>query len=399
MRIPLIISILLIFQLSPFGQEKRVDIDSIRLELLLKTSKSDSAGKNYQSALKHLSQYLHLKDSLLNVTKQRQLKQLELQYQTAQKDHQIQAGGKNINLLTAQNKLINNNLQQAKFIRNIVIGVAAIAAIMCIISYLQYRLKQRANLRLQLQEKAINQKNDLLQNIAGQKDNLLEEKELLIKEIHHRVKNNLQVVISLLNTQSAYLNDPQASAAIRQSQHRMQSISLIHQKLYQSESRALINIKEYTSELVQYLQQSFYTSGRITFKLDVADIELDVLRAVPLGLILNEAITNAIKYAFPTNTGGNIEITLSCTEGQQLKLSVTDDGQGLPPTLSVDLCKSLGINLIKGMCKQIGGKLAIQNKKGVMVTIAFPMDAAWANDVLNDEISPSGEETRLHKTA
>lgn len=395
MRTPFIIIIFLTFQLTALGQAPRMASDSARLNLLLKTSHADSARNNYTAALKHLHQYEQLKDSILEVAKQQQSANLNRKYQTAKKDLEIRSGEKNINLLTNQNRLMNNNLQQVRSIRGIIIAVTIVAALLLILTYFQYRIKQRTNLRLQLQEKAISQKNDLLQHMAAQKDTLLEEKELLIKEIHHRVKNNLQVVISLLNTQSAYLNDAQASAAIRQSQHRMQSISLIHQKLYQSESRALINMKEYTQELVQYLQQSFDTANRIAFKLDIADIELDVLRAVPIGLILNEAITNAIKYAFPNDGWGNIEVTLSCTAGQQLQLSVSDDGQGLPPGFNIDLCRSLGINLMKGMCKQISGQLGINHQHGVSVTIAFPMDGVVNDDTPNDEITSFGDANKL----
>jgi two-component sensor histidine kinase len=392
-----LLSTILFFILLPatYGQTHSPATDSLRLNQLLKTSHADSARKDYLSALKHLSQFYHLKDSMLKAASKRQLNQLNKQYQTASKDQQIQLGEKNINLLTTQNRLMTQNLQQAKSIRNIIMVVAIVAALLLALSYYQYRIKKKVNLRLQLQQKAISQKNDLLQQTAGQKDILLDEKELLIKEIHHRVKNNLQVVISLLNTQSAYLNDPQASAAIRQSQHRMQSISLIHQKLYQSESRALINMPDYTRELVQYLQQSFDTAGRITFKLDIADIELDVLRAVPVGLIMNEAITNAIKYAFPLGNGGCITVELSSNYSGDLKLSVTDDGIGLPPGFNIDLCKSLGINLIKGMCRQISGQLAMQGKNGLVVAIEFPMKHEFSLAVPDDEISSLGDNPQM----
>ena len=364
-----------------YGQQPVSINDSVRLRSLLQQSHADSLRRDYLSALRHLNQYLRLKDAVLESAKKRQVDQLQRQYQTVKKDLVIRSQEKNIHLLTTQNSLMNKNLLQSRAIRNIVILVAIAAAVLLGISLLQYRQKKIANLRLEKQQAAINETNDSLDHLAQQKDLLLEEKELLIKEIHHRVKNNLQVVISLLNTQSAYLNDPRASAAIRQSQHRMQSISLIHQKLYQSESRALINMKEYTQELVQYLQQSYNTGSRISFKMRVADIELDVLRAVPIGLILNEAITNAIKYAFPANGTGYIEVELTCTEENLLKLMVTDNGSGLPPGIDIDLCKSLGISLMKGMCKQVSGQLAIQNKKGVSVMIQFPIDNPSNDDI------------------
>ncbi|MDN3582392.1 sensor histidine kinase [Mucilaginibacter flavus] len=376
MRIVLAIGLLLCLQVTASAQVLKTDAGAARLKLLLNASHTDSLHKNYQSAIHHFIQYRQLKDSLLNITSQGQIKKLKQLYQTAKKDNEITVREKNIDLLTGQNKLTDINLSQTRAIRTIIFIVALITALLLPIGYLSFRLKKRANARLQEQEKAINQKNEALQQLAAQKDNLLDEKELLIKEIHHRVKNNLQVVISLLNTQSAYLNDPHATSAIRQSQHRMQSISLIHQKLYQSESRALINMREYTHELIQYLRQSFDDAARIHFNIDIADIELDVLKAVPIGLILNEAISNAIKHAFPADGSGRIDIELSCAGDQQLNLSVADNGKGLSPGFNIDLCKSLGINLMTSMCRQLNGQLSVKNKNGVSIAITFAGDTS-----------------------
>jgi two-component sensor histidine kinase len=374
MRILLTIILCWSLRLVAFAQEPIGRNDSTRLHFLLQKSQTDTTQNDYLSALKYLKAYHHVKDSILEVSKKRQISELELKYQTVNKDLEISSKEKNIHLLTSQNSLMSRNIEQASFIRKITVAVVITAALLLLISFLQYRLKRQANLHLENQQHAINQKNNALQHLAEQKDALLEEKELLIKEIHHRVKNNLQVVISLLNTQSAYLNDQRASEAIRQSQHRMQSISLIHQKLYQSESRALINMKDYTQELIQYLQQSFETGNRIAFTLAVDDIDLDVLRAVPIGLILNEGITNAIKHAFPDESTGQIKVELNCINGNALKLRVTDDGPGLPPEFDIDICQTLGINLIKGMCKQISGRLALGNENGLSIIIEFPAD-------------------------
>ena len=127
---------------------------------------------------------------------------------------------------------------------------------------------------------------------------LLKDKEWLIKEVHHRVKNNLQMVISLLNSQSIYLNDEAAVVAIQESQRRMHAMSLIHQKLYQSENVGVIDMRAYINEFISYLKDIFETGSSIRFEQDVDPIKLDVGQAVPVGLILNEVITNSIKYAF-----------------------------------------------------------------------------------------------------
>src|SRR5690606_4720811 len=146
--------------------------------------------------------------------------------------------------------------------------------------------------RLQDQQQQINQKNQDLEQ-------LLVEKERLLKEIHHRVKNNLQIVMSLLNSQVASLQDKAALSAIQDSQNRVQAMALIHQKLYQTEGVARIPMNAYIEEVVDYLQDSYALSRQVSFKLFIEPMELDVNLAVPLGLIINEAITNTFKYAFP----------------------------------------------------------------------------------------------------
>ncbi len=385
MRILLVLSILLFPAMPASGQSA----DSARLLHFLKIIHTDSARKDYLSAINHFSKYLRLKDSMLNAAGKMQVKQMEQQFQTAQKDNEIISREKNIGLLTGQNKLSEINLRQARSIRGMVIAVAVIAALLLIISYFRFRLKKRANLRLEHQQNAINQKNENLQQLAQQKDSLLEDKEMLIKEIHHRVKNNLQVVISLLNTQSAYLNNEQASAAIRQSQHRMQSRSLIHQKLYQSENVAFINMAAYIHELTDYLSESYDTGHAIHFDLNAEEIELDVAQAVPVGLILNEAITNAIKYAFPDEHKGTITIAMQSIPGNNLLLGINDNGIGLPETFDTGKNNSFGMSLMQGLAKQLEGTLQIKSDKGLSIRIEFPY---------NKIMKPVPEKGILYKT-
>jgi two-component sensor histidine kinase len=177
--------------------------------------------------------------------------------------------------------------------------------------------------KLQERYEEIKHKNQLLQQ-------LLTEKEYLLKEIHHRVKNNLQVVMSLLESQADSLQDKAALSAIQESQHRVQAIVLIHQKLYQSESLARIPMCSYIEEVVAYLSDSYSLYQPIRFDLHVEDIELDVTLAVPLGLIINEAITNAFKYAYPNHRSGIISLKLHRLEEASYQLIISDDGVGLP---------------------------------------------------------------------
>ena len=222
--------------------------------------------------------------------------------------------------------------------------------------YRQFRQKQKANL-------IITQKNDLLRH-------LLKEKEWLLKEVHHRVKNNLHTVMSLLESQSAYL-DNDALLAVQNSQHRVFAMSLIHQKLYQSDNSTDIDMSVYLPDLLNYLRDSFDTRQRIRFRSDIENIRLDISVAVPIGLILNEAITNSIKYAFPQNASGEINIQMIKVARKMIRLSIADNGVGLPPDWNNILNNSLGLKLMQGLSDDIHGRFSIVNKDGTKVVIEF----------------------------
>jgi two-component sensor histidine kinase len=331
----------------------------------------DSIENNFLLAYKHYRKAGEFKDSVWNENQTKQVAQLQIQFDTENKDQELKQKEERIKLLNNQARLQIINLQQEKTTQKLIIGGAALLAILLAISYSGYRSKQKVNRQLQTQRLEIEQKNTTLQALNGEKDNLLQEKEWLMKEIHHRVKNNLQIVISLLNTQSSYLQNDIAYNAIRESQHRMQSISLIHQKLYQSDNLALVDVHAYITDLVEYLQDSFDTGTRIEFETDIASAELDVTRAVPLGLILNEAITNAIKYAFPDNRNGKITISLKVSDQNCFALKIHDDGVGFPATVDITKSKSLGMSLMRGLSKQLGGSLKLVNGQGITIEVDF----------------------------
>ncbi len=212
-----------------------------------------------------------------------------------------------------------------------------------------------------------------------EKNSLLEEKEWLVKEIHHRVKNNLQIVISLLSTQSKYLDNEEAVAAISESRHRMQAMSLIHQKLYQSENTTSVNMQTYITELSDYLKTSFNNGKEINFLSNVDEILLDISQAIPIGLILNEVITNAIKYAFEGREAGNIQIKMLCIDGSKILLEIKDNGVGLPDDFNIQISDSMGMRLMKGLVKQINGNLFIANDSGVKLVIDFKAENTLKN--------------------
>jgi len=219
---------------------------------------------------------------------------------------------------------------------------------------------------LEVQQQDINKKNKSLEG-------LLIEKEWLLKEVHHRVKNNLQIIMSLLNSQSNYLKDDAALTAIHDSQHRVHAMSLIHQKLYSSENHSSIDMSIYIRELASYLADSFNMEQHIHFVIAIEPLEMDVSQAIPLGLILNEAITNSIKYAFPNDSRGMISISLSNTSPDHYLLSISDNGIGIPDS-NINKPGSLGISLMKGLSEDLGGIFSIDNENGTTVKISFVHD-------------------------
>lgn len=324
--------------------------------------KLDSAQGNFQAALNHFVFYKGKMDSIFSVNKVRQLQVLEIEYGTAIKEDSIKAKDRNIELLTETNNLQSANLKQAGLIKNItIVGIILVLIILGLL-YRQYLHKQKNN-------RVITQKNELLQQTVN-------EKEWLLKEIHHRVKNNLQIVMSLLNSQSVFIDNDAALTAIHDSQHRVHAISLIHQKLYGSDNVSSVDISLYIREMVLYLTSSFNTGQRIRFELDIEPMEMDVSQAVPLGLILNEAITNSIKYAFPSDRSGVIFISLSHIDTHQCELTISDNGIGIPLSVNSKRPGSLGMSLMEGLSKSLNGKFSIRNNNGTTINISFVHEAA-----------------------
>ena len=201
----------------------------------------------------------------------------------------------------------------------------------------------------------------------------LAEREVLLKEVHHRVKNNLQVICSLLALQTETIRDPQTRAALRDSQDRVQSMALIHELLYSSESLGEIDISDYVRRLVGELIASYELgSSRIQLRVDIKSVRLGVDRAIPCGLIVSELISNSLKYAFPDQRSGEIRVAMDERADHQLRLTVEDDGVGLPPEFSIDETRSLGLRIVRILTRQLDGSLEIQARGGSSFQVVFP---------------------------
>jgi PAS domain S-box-containing protein len=198
----------------------------------------------------------------------------------------------------------------------------------------------------------------------------LREKEVLLKEVHHRVKNNLQIISSLLSLQGRETDHPRAGRSLRESRNRIRSMALIHEQLYQSEDLANIDFAQYVERLVDYVVSSYGRDGLgVSVQLRIESTSLSIDYAIPCGMIVNELVANAVEHAFPDGQG---EILIEfCSENNHHTLAVSDNGKGLPPSLDPAQAKSLGLRLIAALVEQLGGELEVASSQGTRVTVAF----------------------------
>ena len=339
-------------------------------ETHLQAFKLDSLLGNFSSAIAHYQQYKALNDSIFNEKKSNQLISFQVRYDTQKKEQDLKLKEKNIALLTQQSKAQQASISHRRTERNALLGGTALLLVIIALGYNRYRLKQRSNQQLQAQQQQINQKNQDLQL-------LLEEKEWMMKEIHHRVKNNLQLITGLLYSQAAYLKDPAALTAIRESHNRVHAMALIHQRLYQSNNLKTVTMDTYIEEIVRHLVQSFDRRNSVDLQLKICELELDVSLAVPLGLIINEAVTNALKYAFPVGRAGTISLALGAVANSTkediptYQLTIADNGLGMPPGIDWQQSRTLGLSMIQGLSRQVKGSLQITHQAGVQIRLQF----------------------------
>jgi PAS domain S-box-containing protein len=206
------------------------------------------------------------------------------------------------------------------------------------------------------------------EQIAGS----LREKEYLLKEIHHRVKNNLQVISSLLSMQADKASDPNVRNSLLDSQNRVKSIALVHEKLYQSESLDQIDYGDYLNKIVLHLLNTYDVNpSLVTCHIHAENVIVDINQAVPCSLIINEMITNSLKYAFPDGRKGEITIDFMMDANNYI-LKYHDDGIGLPEHITFDRSESLGMQLIYGLTRQLSGTITLQRERGTTFILTFP---------------------------
>jgi two-component sensor histidine kinase len=233
-----------------------------------------------------------------------------------------------------------------------------------------FAVRASAELERRAATKALEQLNQELESRVARRTGELE---ALLKEIHHRVKNNLNVMSHLLEWQARLIPDPAMRAIFRESQARIQTMSLIHDQLYQTDNLAEVNLAAYIERLVNNI---FLTYGdrteRYQLALDLQSIELSLDKALPCGLILNELLTNAFKYAFPDRRKGEIQIVLYRSNPRSVHLKVQDDGVGIPEHIDWDSSHSLGLKLINILTHQLDGMIELERRTGTCFHLVFP---------------------------
>ena len=293
---------------------------------------------NYPLALTYQKKARVMRDSTARIESDKAMSKMLTQYETKKKEATI--------------ALQEKQISQQKLVQWLSIGVAFLLACFLLFGYRSYQARTKAN-------KLMAAKNA--------------ENELLLKEIHHRVKNNLEVVSSLLALQSAQIDDQNTKDAMLEGQNRVQSIGIVHQKLYQGTNLGAIEMKDYFINLGESILDSFGAEKRVTIECAMDQLDVDIDTAVPLGLIVNELLTNTLKYAFPEGKNGTVRIKLEKRKDGILQLEVSDNGIGKS---GVTKGTGFGSQLVSLLTLQLSGSMREEVKDGTTTYFEFKMDKA-----------------------
>jgi len=327
------------------GEELAGDIGSFEQQVNLYKSLSNMhiANKEFEKALKYSNLQLQFTDSLANENSQRIQNEMTTRFETENLNDKI-------TLLTNTNKLKDTEIEKKKTQQYLFLVLVLGSSIIIVLLFFVLRTKNKS-------QKQLEQKNKIIENA-------LDERGILLKEIHHRVKNNLQIISSLLNLQSGYGSSISTEDLVKQSESRIKSMALIHEKLYQTENFKEIDLDEYLKSFLEQLSEIlFFKEKNISYFINVETIHIEIDKLVPLGLIINELITNTVKHAFKNKASGIITISGKHIENNY-SLSINDNGEGMPSDFSLTKSKSLGIRLVKGLVSQIQAKITIQSQPG-----------------------------------
>ncbi|HTJ53238.1 MAG TPA: tetratricopeptide repeat protein [Cyclobacteriaceae bacterium] len=307
---------------------------NLELKVLLFTKKP-----NPVKALKYAEELLLVKDSLLSREKTQSLMTMQARYESEKKEQQI-------NSLEQASIVQKAEIETKRLWIQSLIVTAGLIFVIGVLLFYSYRLSQRSKRKV----------------------------EILLKELHHRVKNNLQILSSVLSLQSQYVKDDDTVQVIKSSEGRVNTMALIHKKLYSDDRNRTINMQEYIHELCGYLLHTYgYTNDTITLDIQINNVTVDVDKAIPIGLILNELISNALKYAYIKQDQPQLKIGLTLHHQHELVLELRDNGIGISENKREQTSQSFGLKMVDTLIKELKGKLLLINDSGTVYFIHIPL--------------------------
>lgn len=311
------------------------ELNELRINLIHRVELMERLGK-HRDALRYAHELMMVKDSLITIQKAENLQQMEVRYEISRKEQQIAS-------LTMRDSLNQTELEKKQlFIRALTVGIILLVVIAGLI-YLSFYQAKKHRQRI----------------------------EMLLRELHHRVKNNLQILASLLSLQSRQLTDTNAIEAVKSSESRVNAMALIHRKLYSDGNINSINAREYITDLVTYLTQSYgYSQKNLRISFSIDDTEIDVDRLIPIGLIINELVSNAFKYAYTNENNPRLAVSLSIDSQKNIVLQISDNGKGMNkiPTDS----DSFGLKMVRLLTRELRGSLNVATDNGTSFSLTIP---------------------------
>lgn len=339
------------FAIYSYDLTKKGNYNNKIRDVLLLLSDIEKSMNNYYSAFNYLSEYQIYKDSLANDKVVSSMAEMRAEYEISQKEQEVTYFKK---------------ISKARTLIAISTGLGGILVI--ILAMFLFKLTRRlrfANHQLEDFNEELQQKNDVIHQS-------LLDKEVLIKEIHHRVKNNLQIISSIIHLQNMRITDNEVRVIFDEMQRRILAISSIHQKLYQSDSVSSINMRDYLTEVVDAIHIAFNSNElNVKYEIGIQQIEMDIDAAVSLGLMVNELATNSYKYAFMPGQNNQFVVKLERTNEEGYRLTVSDNGKGLPESLDLAKANSLGLRMVSLLCRQLKGEIKMYTHQGAKFEIIF----------------------------
>lgn len=321
----------------------------IEMQTHASMSKSYAHMGDYKNAYESRLEYEKIKDSIFSQESNQKIMELEAKYQAKLKKQKIDS-------LTVENKISELELNKKKNFNYLLTGILLLLLVVILLIYNQYRINGKNNEELMKKNRII--------------EKSLEEKEILIREIHHRVKNNLQFIWSMFNLQTRHVRDKVALNTLVEGKNRIKTMALIHQKLYQTDNLTGIDMSDYVPGLAANIFETYNVNkDQIELKLDIEKIILDIDTAIPLGLIMNELITNSLKHSSKNNPNLEIEISLKRVDNGNMVLKIKDNGPGLPESMSPETVDTFGFKLVNSLARQLKAEIHWKSDHGTETSI------------------------------